>query len=96
MATHLVRTLEAFGVGVDLQGVALAPAFLRVKLKPQLGVKVSAILRLTDDLRVQLGLMAAPMIAPQAGYVSVDLPRPERQAALFGQYVKSQSLPPTA
>ena len=27
IATHLVRTLESFGVGVDLQGVALAPAF---------------------------------------------------------------------
>jgi len=95
IATHLVRTLESFGVGVDLQGVALAPAFLRVKLKPQLGVKVNSILRLRDDLRVQLGLMAPPMIAPQAGYVSVDLPRPDRQSALFERYIQPQSLPPT-
>lgn len=95
IAHHLVRTLESFGVGVDLQGLALAPAFLRVKLKPQLGVKVNSILRLTDDLRVQLGLMAPPMIAPQAGYVSVDLPRPDRQSALFDQYIQPQSLSPT-
>jgi S-DNA-T family DNA segregation ATPase FtsK/SpoIIIE len=94
IATHLVRTLESFGVGVDLQGVALAPAFLRVKLKPQLGVKVNSILRLRDDLRVQLGLMAPPMIAPQAGYVSVDLPRPDRQSAFFERYIQPQSLPP--
>lgn len=95
IANHLVRTLESFGVGVDLQGIALAPAFLRVKLKPQLGVKVNSILRLTDDLRVQLGLAAPPMIAPQAGYVSVDLPRPDRQSALFNQYIQHQTLPPT-
>ncbi|PSR19063.1 cell division protein FtsK [filamentous cyanobacterium CCP3] len=95
IANHLVRTLESFGVGVDLQGIALAPAFLRVKLKPQLGVKVNSILRLTDDLRVQLGLTAPPMIAPQAGYVSVDLPRPDRQSALFNQYIQPQTLPPT-
>ena len=96
IAQHLVTTLESFGVGVDLQGVALAPAFLRVKLRPQLGVKVSAILRLTDDLRVQMGLTAPPMIAPQAGYVSVDLPRPDRQSALFEHYITGQTLPPTA
>jgi S-DNA-T family DNA segregation ATPase FtsK/SpoIIIE len=95
IAAHLVRTLESFGVGVDLQGVALAPAFLRVKLKPQLGVKVNSILRLRDDLRVQMGLMATPMIAPQAGYVSVDLPRPDRQSAFFEQYIQPQSSPPT-
>ncbi len=96
IAQHLITTLESFGVGVDLQGVALAPAFLRVKLRPQLGVKVSAILRLTDDLRVQMGLTAPPMIAPQAGYVSVDLPRPDRQSALFEHYITGQTLPPTA
>ena len=96
IATHLVRALDSFGAKVDLQGVALAPAFLRVKLKPQLGVKVNAILRLNDDLRVQLGLMAPPMIAPQAGYVSVDLPRPDRQSALFDQYVQPQALPSDA
>ncbi|MEL6385408.1 MAG: DNA translocase FtsK [Cyanobacteria bacterium J06626_18] len=95
IADHLVRTLESFGVGVELQGVALAPAFVRVKLKPKLGVKVSSILRLTDDLRVQLGLTAPPMIAPQAGYVSVDLPRPDRQSALFDQYLSPQTLAPT-
>ncbi|MBT9317757.1 DNA translocase FtsK [Leptothoe spongobia] len=95
IAAHLVQVLKSFGVGVDLQGIALAPAFLRVKLKPQLGVKVNSILRLTDDLRVQLGLQAPPMIAPQAGYVSVDLPRPDRQSALFDHYVQPQSLTPT-
>ena len=96
IALKLVRTLRVFNIGVDAQGTAIGPAFIRVKLKPHLGVKVSSILKLTDDLRVQLGLTAPPMIAPQAGYVSVDLPRPDRQTAVFDHYVAPQALSPTA
>lgn len=92
----LVRALESFGVGVIYQGAAIGPAFIRVRLKPTPGVKVNSILRLSDDLRVQLGIVSPPMIAPQAGYVSIDLPRPDRQAAYFDQYLQSENLPPTA
>lgn len=96
MGKDLVATLQSFGVGVDYQGAAVGPAFIRVKLKPHAGVKVSSILKLSDDLRVQLGLAHSPLIAPQAGYLSVDLPRPDRQVASFEQYIQSQVLPFTA
>jgi DNA segregation ATPase FtsK/SpoIIIE, S-DNA-T family len=92
----LVTTLQFFGVGVDYQGAAVGPAFIRVKLKPHLGVKVNAILKLSADLQVQLGLANPPLIAPQAGYVSVDLPRGDRQVAKFDDYIKSQMLPAIA
>jgi S-DNA-T family DNA segregation ATPase FtsK/SpoIIIE len=95
IAHQLVETLRAFNVDVEYQGFVTAPAFIRVKLKPNLGVKVSAILKLSNDLRVQLGLAYPPLIAPQAGYVSVDLPRPDRQSANFEQYIQAQNLPPT-
>jgi DNA segregation ATPase FtsK/SpoIIIE, S-DNA-T family len=88
----LVTTLSSFGIGVDYQGVAVAPSFIRVKLKPQLGVKVNAILKLSADLQVQLGLQNPPLIAPQAGYVSVDLPREDRQVAKFENYLDSKRL----
>ena len=93
---ELVNTLQSFGIAVDYQGAAIAPAFIRVKLKPHLGVKVISILRLSADLQVQLGLENPPLITPQAGYVSVDLPRPDRQIAEFTKYIQNQSLPPTA
>jgi S-DNA-T family DNA segregation ATPase FtsK/SpoIIIE len=96
LAEQLVNTLQAFNVDVECQGFVTAPAFIRVKLKPNLGVKVSSILKLSNDLRVQLGLAHPPLIAPQAGYVSVDLPRPDRQSAQFDHYVQAQTLPPTA
>jgi S-DNA-T family DNA segregation ATPase FtsK/SpoIIIE len=96
MGLDLVNTLQSFGIATTYQGVAIGPAFVRVRLKPEPGVKVNAILKLSADLRVQLGIVSPPLIAPQAGYVSVDLPRPDRQSAYFDQYLQSAPLPPTA
>jgi DNA segregation ATPase FtsK/SpoIIIE, S-DNA-T family len=93
---ELVTTLQSFGIGVDYHGAAIGPAFMRVKLKPHLGVKVNALLKLSADLQVQMGLECPPFIAPQAGYVSIDLPRLDRQVASFEEYVPRGFLPPTA
>ena len=93
---ELVATLQSFNIGVDYYGAAVAPSFIRVKLKPHLGVKVSSLLKLSADLQVQMGLANPPLISPQAGYVSVDLPRLDRQVAKFEDYVTHQFLPSTA
>ncbi|MGF1673989.1 MAG: DNA translocase FtsK [Rivularia sp. (in: cyanobacteria)] len=90
---ELVTTLQSFGINVDLIGTVVAPSFIRVKLKPQLGVKVNAIQKLYADLQVQMGLENPPLIEPQAGYISVDLPNPNRQTAIFDHYIKSDKLP---
>lgn len=95
-AQELVDTLQSFGIGVDYQGAAIGPAFVRAKLKPHAGVKVISILRLSNDLQVQLGLANPPLIAPQAGYISVDLPRQDRQVAGFEEYVQARVLPANA
>ncbi|MBO3458253.1 FtsK/SpoIIIE domain-containing protein [Aetokthonos hydrillicola Thurmond2011] len=93
LGEKLVTALRHFGIGTEYQGAVSGPAFIRVKLKPNLGVKVGSIIRLSDDLRVQLGLEFRPRIAPQAGYVSVDLPRPDRQIARFEEYVQPELSP---
>ena len=90
---ELVATLKSFGINVDFIAAVVAPSFIRVKIKPQSGVKVIYIIKLSADLQVQLGLENPPLIAPQAGYVSVDLPHPNRQAAIFEDYIKSHKLP---
>ena len=88
-AKQLVEILQAFNVGVDYIGAVVGPAFTRVKLRPHLGVKVSSILRFEDDIRVHLSLEKPPLMAPQAGYISVDLPRLDRQTAYFKDYFSS-------
>ena len=96
IGASLVTILESFKVNVDYYGADVSPAFIRVKIKPHLGVKVPSILKLSADLQVQLGLEYPPLIAPQAGYVSVDLPRQDRQIAKFEDYIQKQFLPPIA
>jgi len=96
VARQLVEVLQAFNVGVDYLGSALGPAFMRVKLKPHLGVRVNTILKFEDDIRVHLGLENPPLMSPQAGFISVDLPRPDRQTAFFRDYFAKGSEKNTA
>jgi S-DNA-T family DNA segregation ATPase FtsK/SpoIIIE len=91
----LVDTLQSFKLGADYQGAVTAPAFIRVKLKPHPGVKVASLLSRAADLQVQLGLANAPLITPQPGYVSVDLPRSDRQVAHFDHYIQPAQFSPT-
>ncbi len=94
IAKQLVETLQSFKIEADYLGAALGPAFIRVKLKPHLGVKVATLLKLSADLQVQLGIAAPPLIAAQSGYVSVDLPRKDRQVAKFEDYVGAKAFVP--
>ncbi|MDV3000902.1 MAG: Ribonuclease D [Chroococcopsis gigantea SAG 12.99] len=90
---QLVSALKAFGVKInegETKAIA-APAFIRVQVKPRLGVKAITIINLAEDLQVQLGFSAIPLIQPQAGYVSIDIPRPDRQIARFERYISKES-----
>lgn len=87
IGSQLVATLKSFKIGADYLGAAVGPAFIRVRLKPHPGVKVASVVKLSADLQVQLGIADPPLIAPQPGYVSVDLPRSDRQTAFFENYI---------
>ncbi|NEO73354.1 DNA translocase FtsK, partial [Moorena sp. SIO3H5] len=95
----LVSTLEDFKISVDYVNATVAPAFVRIKVKPNRGVKVISIQNRSKDLQVHLGLENPPLITPEAGYVSVDLPRKDedREVARFDDYIQvhqSSSNPP--
>lgn len=96
IAQQLIETLNYFKIGVDYLGAALGPAFIRVKLKPYPGIKVASLVKLSEDLQVQLGITSPPMIAAQPGYVSVDLPRGDRQVAQFETYIQPDKNSPDA
>ena len=72
---ELVEILRSFKVNVKYIGAIAGTTFIRLKLKPAKGVKVASILKLAEDLQVQLGIARPPLIATQAGYVSVDCNR---------------------
>jgi S-DNA-T family DNA segregation ATPase FtsK/SpoIIIE len=96
LGKQLVDILQSFKVDVEYLGATVGSTFIRVKLKPNLGVKVASLLKLAADLQVQLGIENPPLIAPQAGYVSFDLPRKNRQSAVFEDYIQPQRSPDDA
>ncbi|RMF27336.1 MAG: cell division protein FtsK, partial [Cyanobacteria bacterium J083] len=93
---ELVETLESFNKPTDYVGAIAGHTFIRIKLKPHKGVQVASILKLAKDLQVQLALPRPPLISPQAGYISVDLPRKNRQIAYFQDYIQPQKKPDDA
>ena len=90
---ELVEILKSFKVNVEYLGAIAGSTFIRIKLKPGRGVKVASILKLAADLQVQLSIPRPPLIATQPGYVSVDLPRKDRQIAHFEDYIQRQLKP---
>ena len=72
------RLKEAFGhfkLGVDIIGSQEAPQLTRFRLSPHPGVKITSLANRADDIQVALGLCQSPRIAPEAGFVSVDIPK---------------------
>lgn len=88
LGKDLENILQAYGVEVEYQGAIIGASFIRIKLKPRLGVKVVSIMNRATDIQVQMGLDSPPLISPQAGYISVDLPRTERDIARFEDYIQ--------
>ena len=73
----LIATLKLLKLPVEPAGYIAGPRFIRYKIKPpfQRGVTVKKLMNQRENLQVELGLQVAPLIQPQAGFVSVDVPR---------------------
>ena len=93
LGRNLVTVLSFYGIGADYVGASVGPAFIRLKLKPHMGVKFVSLRTRSEDIKVQLAIPALPLITPQAGYVSVDVPRPDREIARFEDYIQPQTNP---
>ncbi|AFZ43586.1 cell division FtsK/SpoIIIE [Halothece sp. PCC 7418] len=91
LGQQLAEILQAYGVNADYQGATVSASFIRIRLKPQLGVKVVSILNRATDMQVQMGLSSPPLISPQAGYISVDLPRSRREIVQFNDYIEASN-----
>jgi S-DNA-T family DNA segregation ATPase FtsK/SpoIIIE len=82
----LLNALNALKLGVEPLGYIAGPRFVRFKIKPllQQGVTVKKLMNQAENLQVELGLHVAPLIQPQAGYVSIDVPRKIRVPLTLG------------
>ena len=77
-AAKLQQTLAIFGVGATVTHVSYGPAVTRYELQPELGVKVSRILSLTDDIKLSLAAADIRIEAPIPGKSAIGIEVPNK------------------
>lgn len=78
-AQKLQRTLQNFGVGVTVTDVSCGPAVTRYELQPEQGVKVSRIVSLADDIKLNLAAADIRIEAPIPGKAAVGIEVPNKE-----------------
>jgi hypothetical protein len=79
MLDLVVQKLCGKGQSVAADGFDLGPTFVRLKVKPKDDADFAKIKKQTDNLKLHLALEHKPIIVNQAGYISIDIQRPDRQ-----------------
>ncbi len=89
-ARHLEETLETFGVHVKVTDYSRGPAVTRYELQPEQGVKVSKILSLSDDIKLNLAASDIRIEAPIPGKmaVGIEVPNKTSSAVAFRELIE--------
>lgn len=80
-AMKLQQTLQNFGVNVTVTNVSCGPAVTRYELQPEMGVKVSKIVGLADDIKLNLAAADIRIEAPISGKAAVGIEVPNKENA---------------
>lgn len=81
MGITLQKTLQSFGVNVTVTNVSCGPSVTRYELQPEVGVKVSKITNLADDIKLNLAVSDIRIEAPIPGKAAVGIEVPNRKAS---------------
>lgn len=77
----LRQTLKSFGVDAELKNTILGPSVTKYELHPAIGVKVSKIVNLTDDLALALAAKDIRIEAPIPGKSLIGIEVPNKKVA---------------
>lgn len=80
-AKVLQQTLDSFGVKAEIKHVSLGPSVTKYEIHPDIGVKVSRIVNLTDDIALALAAKDIRIEAPIPGKSLVGIEVPNRKIA---------------
>lgn len=81
-ARKLEATLESFGVRAKVLEVVRGPAVTRYEIQPDVGVKVSRIVSLTDDIALALAAKDIRMEAPIPGKSAIGIEVPNTEVSI--------------
>lgn len=78
-AMHLQQTLATFGVRVTITDISQGPSVTRYEMQPEQGVKVSKIVGLADDIKLNLAATDIRIEAPIPGKAAVGIEVPNKE-----------------
>ena len=84
IAIKLQRTLASFNVDAKVTNVTRGPTVTRYELQPNIGVKVSKILNLADDIALNLAAKSIRIEAPIPGKSAVGIEVPNKSKEMVG------------
>ncbi len=87
----LQNTLQSFGVRVSVSNISCGPSVTRYELQPEQGVKVSKIVGLADDIKLNLAVEDIRIEAPIPGKaaVGIEVPNKKPSPVLLGDLLDS-------
>ena len=90
-AAKLEETFQNFGVGVHVTNASCGPSVTRYELQPEQGVKVSKIVGLADDIKLNLAVTDLRIEAPIPGKaaVGIEVPNEENTAVMLRELLES-------
>ena len=78
-ALRLRDTLHTFGVNVTITDISQGPSVTRYELQPEQGVKVSKIVGLADDIKLNLAATDIRIEAPIPGKAAIGIEVPNKE-----------------
>lgn len=92
----LIETFKSFGVDVELVNTILGPSVTKYELHPAIGVKVSKIVNLTDDLALALAAKDIRIEAPIPGksLIGIEVPNKKVATIAFKDIISAQKKHP--
>ncbi|WP_056949591.1 DNA translocase FtsK [Lentilactobacillus kisonensis] len=91
-AKVLQKTLDSFGVKAEIKHVSLGPSVTKYELHPDIGVKVSRIVNLSDDIALALAAKDIRIEAPIPGksLIGIEVPNKKIATVSFRDVVEHQ------
>lgn len=91
-AMKLEQTLQNFGVKVHVTNASCGPSVTRYELQPEQGVKVSKIVGLADDIKLNLAVTDLRIEAPIPGKaaVGIEVPNAENSAVMLRDLLEAK------
>lgn len=89
----LEQTFDSFGVDAKVVRASLGPSVTRFEIQPAVGVKVSKVVGLTDDLALALAAKDIRMEAPIPGksLIGIEVPNQTTSMVSFRDVVESEN-----